>query len=163
MLSLFRNNRTKVESHGGKKVKDKNPIEPLLSQITEILHKIQNHDGSISNNLTPQIIEEIERLESAIALFNDVNQKTFQDANIDVENLKIDSSRSHMISDKDKRVLKQAQEIEKDAKKLQFAFSKIMERGQKVSVKKEDPLKQKIKERRKRFKPLGGDKNWIPM
>ncbi|CUI16015.1 hypothetical protein PNK_0381 [Candidatus Protochlamydia naegleriophila] len=143
-------------------MKEKNPIEPLLAQVADLIKRIQEHQGPISDNITPRVLEEIERLENAVALFEEVNQKTLQEADIDIEALRMNASRSAVLSDKDKQVLQRAREIEKDAKSLQFAFSKVIERGKKAAPV-QDPLKQQIKERRKRFKPLGGNKNWIPL
>lgn len=144
-------------------MREKNPIEPLLVQVAELLKKIQEHQGPISENVTPRVLEEIERLENAVALFEEANRNTLQEAGIDMEALRMQASRSTAISPKDKQVLQRAREIEKEAKNLQFAFSKVIQRGKQVSAPLQDPLKQQIKERRKRFKPLGGNKNWIPL
>ncbi len=144
-------------------MQEKNPIEPLLAQVADLIKMIQEHQGPISDKITPRVLEEIERLENAVALFEEVNQKTLQEANIDIEELRMNASRSTALSSKDKQVLQRAREIEKDAKNLQFAFSKVIERGKKAAASIQDPLKQQIKERRKRFKPLGGNKNWIPL
>jgi hypothetical protein len=144
-------------------MKEKSPAEILLGQVAEMIQIIQNHSGPISDNLTPRVKEEIERLESAIAIFEEANQKSFEDANINIDALRLDASRSSSLGEKDKQLLQRAREIEKDAKNLQFANSKIIEKTKLKKTESKDPLKEQIKERRKRFKPLGGSKNWIPL
>ena len=144
-------------------MKEKSPAEILLGQVAELIQRIQNHKGPISDNLTPRVKEEIERLESAIAIFEEANQKSFEEANVNIEALRLDASRSSSLGEKDKQLLQRAREIEKDAKNLQFANSQIIEKSKKKPADSKDPLKEKIKERRKRFKPLGGSKNWIPL
>ncbi|WP_068467178.1 hypothetical protein [Candidatus Protochlamydia phocaeensis] len=148
-------------------MRDKNQIESLLTQVADLINMIQNHTGPISDNISSRVLEEIERLEKAIALFDEINRKSLEEANIDIERLRMEFARSPLITPKDKQLMQRARDIERDAKNLQLAFSKVIERGQSSSAALEkaakDPLKQQIKERRKRFKPLGGNKNWIPM
>ncbi|MBA2369022.1 MAG: hypothetical protein H0V82_08375 [Candidatus Protochlamydia sp.] len=144
-------------------MKEKSPAEILLGQVAEMIQLIQNHKGPISDNVTPRVKEEIERLESAIAIFEEANQKSFEEANINIESMRLDASRSTSLGEKDKQLLQRAREIERDAKNLQAANSQIIEKTKKNNAESKDTLKEQIKERRKRFKPLGGSKNWIPL
>lgn len=145
---------------------DNSSLDSLLVQVSEMIQMIQNHKGPISGNITPRVLEELELLEKTVVYFNDVNQQAFKDSHIDMERLEKETMHSPTISSKDKQLLLRAKDIERDARNLQLAFSKAIERGkrgQKGKMTTKAPSRQKIKERRKLFKPLGGDKNWIPL
>ncbi|MCE2983369.1 MAG: hypothetical protein LW832_07370 [Parachlamydia sp.] len=144
-------------------MKEKNPIDLLLAQIADMIQKIQNHKESIAENISPRVLEELERLESAIAIFDEANQKSFEEANINLDALRLEASRSSAMNEKDKQLLQRARDIEKDAKKLEFAFSQMIQNGKKTKTQSTDRLKDQIKERRKKFKRLGENKNWIPL
>lgn len=106
---------------------------------------------------------QVDRLEKAVGLFEEANRRTFEEAQIDLETLRLDFMRSPVVDAKDKQLMQRANDLERDAKNLQLALSKLAERSQQRQAAAKDPLKQQIKERRKRFKPLGGNKNWIPL
>ena len=141
-------------------MKDKNPIDLLLKQIGDILDGIQSYQGPIGE-VSPQILEEVGRLEKAIALFEETNNKTFQEANIDINTLKNQTLQSHHTSPQKRQQLEKAQTLEKDAKRLQHALIQILAKRKLEDVKGSNT--QQIRERRKRFKRVGGNKNWIPL
>jgi hypothetical protein len=140
-------------------------LDQLLVEMSEILKIIQNQEGPISQNLTPEVVVNLEILESAIPIFSQYQQETFKEANIDIEHLVKDTLESSNTDPRTRQLLKRAKDIEKDARILQLAYSKAIERGKgRKQVKRStDTNKQQLKERRKLFKPLGGDKNWIPL
>ncbi len=142
----------------------KSPIEVLLMQANDILRYFHDHKGSIAENMTPKLLEDLDKLEQAFAQFKELNEKVFKESNIDVERLKAEAMRSPNYSQKDKKLFQRAKEIEREARNMQLSLSKAMERGKRENAgASKDPLKRKIKERRKLFKPLGGDKKWIPL
>ena len=141
-------------------------LDHLLMQISEMLETIENQEGSISKNLTPEVLTKLDILESAVPIFLQHQRETFKEANIDIEHLIQDTLESSDSNPKNRQLLKRAKAIEKDARTLQLAFSKAIERGsgrKKTKRLSKDVNKQQLKERRKLFKPLGGDKNWIPL
>ncbi len=145
-------------------MENKNRIDLLLFQVAEIIQVIQNHKGPIAENISPSLLEDIEKLEKTFAQFNELSEKSFKESHIDIEQLRTETVRSTNTSAKDKQLLQRAKNIERDARKLQLSLSKAMERGKRQgATTHQDPLKRKIKERRKLFKPLGGDRNWIPL
>jgi len=139
-------------------------LENLLLQVSDMISLIQNHKGPISDDISPRVLEEVERLEKAVAEFEDLNRQDFAAARIDIARLRTETEQSKQIPLKEKKLFQRAKEIEQDAYRLQLSFSKALERGkgnQKNS--KQEASKQGIKDRRNRFKPLGGNKNWIPL
>ena len=109
----------------------KNPIEVLLMQANEILHYFQEHRGSIADNITPKLLEDLDKLEQTFAQFNELNAKVFKESNINIERLKADALRSPNLTQKDKQLFQRAKDIERQARSLQFSLSKAMERGKK--------------------------------
>lgn len=133
-----------------------------LMQIGEMVQMIQNLEGPI--NVNPELIKELDGLKEAFALINEVTEKLVEKAG-----LKDEMSNSDDLSDRNKPLLVQrAKTIEKDARTLKTAYSKALEREQdqepsKPPTPESIERSQKRRERRKLFKPLGGDKTWIPL
>jgi hypothetical protein len=146
-------------------MKEKSKVEQLINQIGDMVKMIQDHKGPIADNITPEVLNKLEWLETIMSQYQELNQKTFQEAGIDIEKLRHETLGSETISPKNAQVLKRTQEIEKEAKKLQREYERIIAQNnlQPQAAKTKDPLRQNIKDRRKRYKPLGGDKNWIPI
>lgn len=138
---------------------NKNQLDTLLVCIADLIQVIQEHKGSISENLTPEVYQELERLEKAIELFDETNRQEFKVANINIEALRDKTTHSSHVSPKDKALLERAKQIERDAKQLKLQFSLAIER---VNPQRDAQRKQ-IKERRKKFKTLGNEKGWIPL
>lgn len=146
---------------------ENNPsLDHLLMQVGEMIEMIQNHKGPISSNITPRVLANMDLLEEAVGFINELNQKAFELAGID-EKLKKETLESSSIKSKDKYLIERAENITRDARSLQLALSKAAERGRGKKKTKVPPKtaanKYNIKERRKLFKPLGGDKTWIPL
>lgn len=139
-------------------MKKKNPLDHLLMEMTEMIQLIQNHRGKISANITPQVLKKIENLEQALAVFEEANQRAFQEAGLDIERLKNETLESPVES-REKNLLQRAEMIASDARSLQLVLSREMKQGQKKPRKGASNLNQ----RKKLFKPLGGDANWIPL
>jgi hypothetical protein len=99
-------------------------------------------------------------MESAVPIMKSHLQETFQEAHIDVESVTKEIIESPYTDPKNKQLLKRAKDIEQDARTLQLAYSKALERGK---GRKKSKHPKGSKERRKLFKPLGGDKNWLPL
>ena len=135
-------------------------MDQLLLQITEILQMIHHPKGPCSKDLSSELLTPLEILETAIPVMRQHLQDTFQKANIDVERVKQEFIESPTSRTSDKQLLIRAKNIERDARLLQYAFSKAMERGKRRTKTK---YTQEMKERRKLFKSIGGDKTWIPL
>lgn len=139
---------------------EQNSLNYLLGQVGDLLQKIQKRP--VKDKIPPEALMELERLELAIDLFLELNQKSFQEANIDIEALRKHTAVSKSLTDKEKQILDRAKQIEKEARNIRLNLSPALQRGRQLTTPK-DPKKQRVKERRKKFKPLGGDKGWIPL
>ena len=145
------------------KNKPKHTLEDLFSTINETLEIIQNHKGPI--NMTPELLGDIDKLEAVVADFKENNQILFETLDIDIQNAKKEVLESTNIRSSDKQLIKRSEDIEKEARVIKHALSKAKSKirgkhSQNLSSSGENKQK---KERRKLFKPLGGDKTWIPL
>jgi hypothetical protein len=147
-------------------MEDKPSLDYLLLQITEIMEKIKNHRGSISKNFTPEVIDQLDALESSIDILSQHQQSMLKDANIDPDQFIQEKIENPNTSPREKQVLMRAKEIEQDARTFHLALSKAIERKKGKKKTNSDSTKadkKQMKERRKLFKTIGGDKNWIPL
>jgi hypothetical protein len=143
------------------KPKPKPDIEDLLSSINEILDAIQKHKGPIK--LTPDLISDIDKLEGMVKDFKECSEELFDMCDIDIESLKKEVIESPNIRSGDKQLIKRSEDIERDARVFKLALSKAKSKGRGKTSKGKENDKRKIKERRKLFKQIGGDKTWLPL
>lgn len=142
-------------------MKNKNQIELLLEQISDMIKLIEQRREPFSANLTPEVLQHLEKLEKVMGIFQDLNHKSLEEARINIDNLRVATLRSSTIPEKDKALIERAKKIEKDARQLQLHYSLLAKGGSSGSGK--NQKKQMIKNRKKKFKPMGGNKGWIPL
>jgi hypothetical protein len=146
---------------------EKKPIslEDLLSQINETMQIIQNHKGPI--NITPELLADIDKLEAATGDFKETSQALFNLLDINSESYKKEVLESSATRSSDKQLIKRAEDIAREARVMKLALSKSIERGKgrkrERLLSKNGDKQQQMKERRKLFKPLGGDQKWLPL
>jgi hypothetical protein len=146
------------------KNKDKPTIEDLLAQIDETLKVIQNHKGPI--HLSPDLLADIDKLESKVSDFKETSQPLFDLLEIDVPTQKKEILESSEVRSSDKQVLKHAEDIEKNARAMKLALTRSRgkkARGQHTQSKDQIENKEQIRARRKLFKSIGGDQKWKPL
>lgn len=147
---------------------NQNQFGNFFSQIIDFMNAVQRHDGPLKE-LTPELKKEIDNLETEFnRLYADAKQ-CIEEATIDPKTLRIETMRSSEVPAENKRMFDRAKQVERDIKALNTEMKKVT----KNSKAQKDPLKggkpgkgatkQEIKERRKRFKPIGGDKDWLPL
>ncbi len=146
---------------------DFNRVEILLGVVADIIKAIPIHQGPISRNLTPEVMMELDRLEKAMGEFRDINKQSYKTANVDIDKLRRETFSSEQITPKQKQILIRALEIENEARALQSQYAQVLamnkiEAARLTGTGKEGE-KREIKDRRKRYKPIGGDKKWIPI
>ncbi len=158
---LYKNFFNRIQTIGGHMV-SREKIELLLNQAYGLLEKIENYHDRIT--ITPQISAEIERLQRNMAVFLDYNDKTYAESNFDFKKVEEDLLNSPNTDPNDKALLEKIREIKKEAEGLQASYKRVEEKAKKKGTKSKkpanDPLKQQMKERRKKFKKIGGD-HWI--
>lgn len=143
--------------------KDRQKIENLFSQVSDMISKIQNYKNSSSLVISPAAFEELERLKKNIEAFEEMTQADLKLAGIDKSCLRFDAFKSDTLSEKDKKLFERAQSIENDAKHLKSHYTKAIEKNKAGKSSTQASVEKKITERKNRFKPLGGNKNWIPL
>lgn len=137
-------------------------LQNLLLQAAQLMERVRMHKGSIKENLSPDVLEDLKRLEIAMKAIQELNLRSFEAANLDIHQLKSTAIHSPSVPKEEKDFLRNAQAIEQEARRLQSLLAKqIRETEGKSSPK--SPQRKQIQSRRNRFKPLGGDKNWIPL
>jgi hypothetical protein len=147
---------------------NQNSFEKMLAQIVELMETIQKNKEPLKG-ITPELMKEIEQLEAQLAEANKTAQKLLKENSIDPKATRIDAMLSKQIPAKEKRAFERATKITRDTKILKneidktLAKKKLKNSRNLANTKKTDVNKKQIKERRKRFKAIGGDKNWIPL
>lgn len=139
----------------------------FTSEAGELIDFLENPDAPLANQLPPQLIEEIERLEKQLREMHDQTKEIFQKANIDIQQLKKEALESSNLSPRDQRLFERAEQVKDHASNTQKALAQAIKNEgpthkSSKAKKKHKPEKDK-KDRRKLFKPLGEDKNWIPL
>lgn len=137
-------------------------LKNLLLQIAQLMERVRTHKGSIKENLSPAVLEDLKRLEIAMKALQELNLRTFEGANLDLNQLKSTAIHSPTVPKEEKDFLRNTQAIEQEARRLQSLLSKQISETEPKSPQK-TPRRKQMQDRRNRFKPLGGDKNWIPL
>jgi signal transduction protein with GAF and PtsI domain len=136
-------------------------LEDLLEQINETLQVLQNHKGPIK--MTPDLVADIEKLETAVTNFKEDSQELFEIFDIDIKELQQEILESDSVRSSDKQLIKRAKDIETEARVMKLALAKGIENRRKSPKDKQMGDKRQMKERRKLFKTIGGDQKWIPL
>lgn len=149
--------------------KNKPPsMEQMLNEMAEMMKKIEIYKGPLPT--TPEalgpIVGDIEMLKHFMDAIEDFVIAPIE-AKVDLDALTQETLENPKISTNHKQVIKQSLEVDQEAKILKAAFKKVMDKNKSRSKSKEGgkdaASQQLIKERRKLFKTIGGDKKWIPM
>jgi predicted transcriptional regulator len=116
-------------------------------------------------------------LELATTAFVEIFDKSFSFQKNDLSNIQKELLDSPLLLNKHKKIIERAKAIGNDVQSMQQAVAKAIkvkeeQEKQQTQSKRKSRLasstnsgdeKTSFKERRKLFKPLGNDRNWIPM
>jgi hypothetical protein len=135
-------------------------MDGLLNDIAETLKMIETHEGPIKPIPNEEVVlGQVEMVKDIVVMVNEFLAK-FQPP----EGTEIDLSQ---MSSNKKQFLLKAKDVEKEAKILDKAFSSALKKSKKekksAKGKKGGGQGQQVKERKKLFKSIGGDKKWIPL
>lgn len=140
-----------------------NPIEKMIHQIADMYALVKEYKGKeISANFTPELRERLENLKIAIETFAKLNKEMFASAGISEEDLKKLVENPPETLDKRTR---EAIEFSKNLKKeiesdrLRLNLSDEAQKPDSSNEKTKSPANQ----RKKKFKRVGGDGDWIPL
>lgn len=134
-------------------------LEDLMVEIQKAMEIIQNQKNPIK--ITPELLADINKLEKAVNQFKEDTQDLFDLFDVDIQNMQSEILESADVRTDDKQLIKRAKDIEIEARVMKLALTKA--RGNKKNQSTDSSEKQQMKERRKLFKSIGGDKKWIPL
>lgn len=144
-------------------MKDEYPLEKLLDQIGDLLKIIkENEDKPLSSAVPPEVEVLLSQLEQEVAILSDAQQKVFTQSGITDEEINTmiregggeGGARTQYFFDR-------AKTLDQDAREINASLSMTLMMKDKQIGKKDS--KQLMKERKKKFKRVGGDKGWIPL
>lgn len=138
----------------------KNPIEPLLSQIGDLINKIRDCDKPIGE-ITPEIRQKIDMLQAALRLYTEFTTQVYQQSGIDIDKVRCDTLVDPNLDRKDKQVYERLRLLENDARALQQEVAKILKDREAKPEPTTDTTKKEKRARKGKFKPIGGDRGWI--
>ena len=136
-------------------------LDHLLTDIHQTLEMIANSKPN-EKKLDPVTLYELEIAETFIKTVAEIQKETIQKADIDVNQLTQELVESPTADPKDKQFIRNIKEIEKEAKVIYSAICHSLKKNKKEKVS-PTTSKQQMRERRKLFKSIGGDKKWIPL
>lgn len=141
-------------------------FDHLLPQIAEIMDMIKHRKGPISQNITPAVLAQLDWIETIVQSIYRVLGETLKENNIEIDHINEKLIEDPNMSPKQKQSLQRACDIDRDARVFQIALTRAEEQKKGERKKRKHHTKgdkEQMKERRKLFKPLGGDKTWIPL
>ena len=135
---------------------EKNMIEQLLNQITELMEIAhENKDHTLEGDLPPQLEKELEALERDVQEFCDLNEQLIVEAGVSEQGC----------NPKSQRVLQKARKLRQELESTQRGLTtavQIVKKQEKTFGKKGDKASKKVA-RTKKFKRIGGKKGWMPL
>lgn len=142
---------------------DKNPFENIFYRIEELLKIIDDAQHiKFSQTLPTGVEEALQAIEKDVALFSKLNEDAFIKAGLNSSEIKELSNKTPVnLSLKSKRIFQLGEKLKLELNRKKLSFSHAKNR-KKMGLDEKDPLKSALK-RKKRFKGMGGDQNWIPL
>lgn len=124
-------------------MKEKDLIETLVEQISQMLDLIRQNDGFAEKELSPGIMEQLAQLEKDVELLQTINENVAASS-------QIDTSTSNL-NPREKHLLDTIKKMKKDALALQTRYEFVSAPEKKTS---------KSTDMKKKLKPIGSRKNW---
>lgn len=146
----------------------KDPVGPLLEQIAVLLKFAQDNAGK-ELKVDSEIVKRLEIVQAMVDQFAESTLSTLEQDNIKPEDVtKTIAENSSQLRTEDQKLLKKSMQLGFDTMLMKKALLTAKAMGeyskaftQELSEKK--VTRKKIKERRNKFKRMGGDSNWVPL
>ncbi len=143
---------------------EEQPLDKLLHQIGEMFKLIEeNKDKDFEKNVTPEVTERLETLKDLFDQFNVSNRKVWEEAGSSVQALhKTVLMPSDTIEVRWHRLFEFSKNLKRDVEKVRFQNNLSSD-----AIRKDQPFdktkqkKDEIKKRKKKFKQMGGDADWM--
>ena len=142
--------------------KPESSVRMLLEEIHHTLKTIQHHKGAIK--ITPELNADIEKFAANTVQLKERAEGILNSLDVETKMLEENTLTNSNLRTSDKQLLKFAQEMEIEAYVMQQGLKKGASlKGKHSSKESKENDRQKIKERKKLFKTIGGDQKWIPL
>lgn len=144
------------------------PVGPLLEQLASLLKFAQDNAGK-ELKVDEDIVKRLEMIQGMVDQFAESTLNILEQENIKPEDVaRTIAEKSDQLKKEDQKLLKKSMQLGFDALLMKNALMTAKAMGeyskaftQELSEKKVS--KKKIKERRKKFKRMGGDSKWVPL
>lgn len=137
-------------------------FDQLLEMIADMLEQI--HKGKLKSDadLPLGIENDLDVLEKNVALFCQINENIVAQENLKPKEMeKIIQQPNDTLSVRQRRLLEKVEKLKTDAESYKNTISK---RKKEIQDEKKTSGKQSFgQKRKKKFKSVGGDQNWIPL
>jgi len=142
-----------------------NPFISLLNQVVELMELIQKQT-KLSPKIPEDLVKDVKLLKEKFKKIEEFTKSQLRDSQTDSLNLRIETMNSSNMSEKDKKMLERALHIKRDMQILKKALNEKRKKASptlKTKNTSDSDEQANKKKRRKLFKPLGGERDWIPL
>lgn len=141
-------------------MKKKDPIEGMLEKMGDFLSLIaENSEKSLSKDAPEGIEKELDRLEKDVADFSAMYDTVLELAGATPKQQK---EAPEGISPKEARLIEKAKLLRKEVAAHEKEYAKVADELKAKSGKKQSK-KSKVQHRKKKFRRIGGKKDWKPL
>ncbi|MGK5594154.1 MAG: hypothetical protein ACSNEK_02195 [Parachlamydiaceae bacterium] len=145
------------------------PIDPILDQLGSLLNLIQNNaKKSLDSPLDPTVKARLELATDMVRQFKDITIQALKDEGIKAKDLANTVADSDKMDPHDRRLMRKSTELGYNTILLRSALNSARNIGltgkdfsKELASRKLS--KKTIKGRKKKFKRMGGDSNWMPL
>lgn len=140
-----------------------NPIEKMIRQIADMYTLIKEYKGQeISANFTPELRERLENVKIAIETFAKLNKEMFASAGISEEDLKnLVENPPETLDKRTREAIEFSKNLKKEIESDRLRLS--LSEGAQRPASSDEKTKSSANQRKKKFKRVGGDGDWIPL
>ncbi len=128
-------------------------LQEVMNAIQQTMEIIANHEGPIP----VEVYEDIEKLKLIAKEYKENVLAVYKKHGINIRELQDELLNSPDVRQSTKQAILQARDIELEARVIDRALTKAKKKRKST----DQSDKKKIKERKKMFKSIGGDQNWI--
>ena len=142
-----------------------NPFISLLNQVVELMELIQKQT-KLSPKIPEDLVKDVKLLKEKFKKIEEFTKSQLRESQTDSLNLRIETMNSSNMSEKDKKMLERALHIKRDMQMLKKALNEKRKKASltlKTKNTSDSDEQANKKKRRKLFKPLGGERDWIPL
>lgn len=137
-------------------------VEDLLNAIQETVDTIQNKKGPIK--ITPELLADIETLKKAVSDLKKNTRELLDILEVNVRDVQKEILESPKLKTNEKQLIKHTDDLKKRMLAIKIAIAQASKSDNKLeNIENQVVDKKQLKQRRKLFKSIGGNKKWIPL